>query len=725
MTRSSLTARILTMAPFGVVLIGAAYPLARFLLIPALPWLAPPQAAVPSRDTLAYLGSAVANTFRIGVETGLAVLLPAFLTAFLLERRTWRGGPLLAACLWMLFLTPSYLLTTGWQILMSLPGLRDGWPHRLFFSEAGIVGLLALKGLPFASLTARAGWSFVGGEIGAAARVHVRHPGRRALILTRLLAPVATAAFAIVFVEGISDFGVAATLGSKLHLPLVVYDIYGRLSRTPVDFAQSARLSLILIAMAASAVALHQVASRGAPALMRGKTRPAPRPATGPWESAGATILLMTLLLVAVGAPGAALLGRAGLADASAALSGAELWSLVYSTAYALVGSVIALVLGAALVSSSRGTAWVSQTLNGLTLGAMAVPGLVLGAAYVIAFNGWIPLYGTPLLLLAAYVVTHLPVLMRLLDAPLRGAHSELTDAARVHGLGWRARLEQIHLPHPTSAPPVGMGRCFRQHIFRTTPVRPASSRRQGACWRASARARRDSAIWSRSAARPGGRGRQPRYCSGCHTPAPALVGCGVGSAGPYFGRQRMSAPVISFSAVGKDFGATPVLRDIDLDVAPGEFLILVGGSGSGKTTLLRIAAGLEGVDRGIVTLRQTVVDQPALKAFRRRRAAPPGHGVPRLRPLAAYEQPGECSGGDGRTTRRAPSRRAGPARSGRRRRLGPEAARGAFRGSAAASGSGAGPCCSAGPAFARRTSFKSRRGRARADAQSDPHLGP
>ena len=77
-----------------------------------------------------------------------------------------------------------------------------------------------------------------------------------------------------------------------------------------------------------------------------------------------------------------------------------------------------------------------------------------------------------------------------------------------------------------------------------------------------------------------------------------------------------MSAPIISFSAVGKEFGATPVLRNIDLHVAPGEFLILVGGSGSGKTTLLRIAAGLEGVDRGSVTLRQTVVDQPAQKLF-------------------------------------------------------------------------------------------------------------
>jgi len=50
---------------------------------------------------------------------------------------------------------------------------------------------------------------------------------------------------------------------------------------------------------------------------------------------------------------------------------------------------------------------------------------------------------------------------------------------------------------------------------------------------------------------------------------------------------------------VAKNFGKTPVLRDISLKVAEGEFLTILGESGSGKTTLLRIIAGFESATSG------------------------------------------------------------------------------------------------------------------------------
>ena len=45
-----------------------------------------------------------------------------------------------------------------------------------------------------------------------------------------------------------------------------------------------------------------------------------------------------------------------------------------------------------------------------------------------------------------------------------------------------------------------------------------------------------------------------------------------------------------------------PVLKDIDLDVSPGEFVALLGPSGCGKTTLLRLVAGLEPPSQGELT---------------------------------------------------------------------------------------------------------------------------
>ena len=49
--------------------------------------------------------------------------------------------------------------------------------------------------------------------------------------------------------------------------------------------------------------------------------------------------------------------------------------------------------------------------------------------------------------------------------------------------------------------------------------------------------------------------------------------------------------------------GDLEVLRDIDITIAPGEFLAIVGGSGCGKSTLLRLIAGLEQPSSGAVLL--------------------------------------------------------------------------------------------------------------------------
>jgi len=54
-------------------------------------------------------------------------------------------------------------------------------------------------------------------------------------------------------------------------------------------------------------------------------------------------------------------------------------------------------------------------------------------------------------------------------------------------------------------------------------------------------------------------------------------------------------------TGLGKSFGDHVVLDGIDLDIAEGEIVALVGRSGSGKSTLLRIIGGLEDADRGSV----------------------------------------------------------------------------------------------------------------------------
>ena len=48
-----------------------------------------------------------------------------------------------------------------------------------------------------------------------------------------------------------------------------------------------------------------------------------------------------------------------------------------------------------------------------------------------------------------------------------------------------------------------------------------------------------------------------------------------------------------------KTFGSTQIIKGVSVDIADGEFVVLVGPSGCGKSTLLRMVAGLESISGG------------------------------------------------------------------------------------------------------------------------------
>lgn len=75
---------------------------------------------------------------------------------------------------------------------------------------------------------------------------------------------------------------------------------------------------------------------------------------------------------------------------------------------------------------------------------------------------------------------------------------------------------------------------------------------------------------------------------------------------------------MLALEHICKTYGATPVLRDVSLDVPAGAIAALLGPSGCGKTTLLRIVAGLEPADSGTVRVAGEPVDgvPPHLRGF-------------------------------------------------------------------------------------------------------------
>ncbi len=70
----------------------------------------------------------------------------------------------------------------------------------------------------------------------------------------------------------------------------------------------------------------------------------------------------------------------------------------------------------------------------------------------------------------------------------------------------------------------------------------------------------------------------------------------------------------VSLRHIAKHFSDKAVVEDVNLDIAPGEFIVLVGPSGCGKSTTLRMIAGLEQITSGEINIDGKVVNTLAPK---------------------------------------------------------------------------------------------------------------
>jgi iron(III) transport system permease protein len=398
--------------------------------------------------------------------------------ACLVQRCDVAGRRALALVPWIVFLTPSYLKSLAWVLLMSPGGylaqlglVSSDLAHS-FFSLGGLIFVSTLSLFPLASFIIAGALNGLGSEWEDAARLAGARPATIWLkINLPLLAPAIALTAIATFAEGLSDFGLAATIARASRFDLLTYGVYTAASDYPVDFPLAGAQALILLCLVLVVVLADRVFRRQAdPRLISGRSRQSRMVRLGAWRWP-ATVAALIILFLAIILPLAAIAARALTQTLGAGIA----WSnftlenvmavvslhtlagaaLLHSLAYALIAALIACVAALLLsIELDRSRRLMRPVVLGISLGAVAIPGIVLGFGYILLWNrlpgfrDWpFPHYGESSLLVTGYAAAALPYCLIVILAAIGQLAPSLSEAARLQGAGPAARLMRITLP--------------------------------------------------------------------------------------------------------------------------------------------------------------------------------------------------------------------------------------------------------------------------------------
>ena len=417
-----------------------------------------------------YTFRAVFDSFGLAIFTAIVATIMGGGVAFLLEWVTIPGQGFFNGFLWLVLLSPSFLIGDGWQFLIGPSGVfGTGALGHLLLSPLGVSMVLALKLFPYATVAISGPLRGIGQDLFYAARLSGASSFRafRRVVLP-LLIPAAAAGALIVLAEVLSDYGVASTLAQSANFPLMTYSIYAAMSIFPVDFAQAAAMSVILVALVSISqwVERRVVAKRGYVTRVAGSKSLAKQPTRHPWLW---VILLSLLFVVALLLPASGIVLESveksltgiqggfhvtfayyrGLIHANYALGGL-VRSLIYAVAAATIG------LGAGIVVSIawwRQGGWLVSALKVLMTTTIAIPGIVLGAGYIFFWNQpffsnvGLNVYGTPVILMLGYLGGSLPYAVRVASGSMVQIPPNAIFAARLSGAGLTRIIRKVFVP--------------------------------------------------------------------------------------------------------------------------------------------------------------------------------------------------------------------------------------------------------------------------------------
>ncbi|KAG1256731.1 hypothetical protein G6F68_009633 [Rhizopus microsporus] len=407
-------------------------------------------------------------------------------------------------------------------------------------------------------------------------------------VIFPLALPGYVAGTSLVFVKVFDDLGTPLVLGTT---NMLAPQAYLRITQVGLEDPLGYVISVIMIAFSILALWLsarvlkgrdYSTLQKGGNSIQKRKLRPVESVLAYGW-------IILVLMLVLSPHMGVLLLSLASVWSFAPLPDGYTLahYSAVFSESQGMIANTLLYCGLAAGVDVILGTAIAylmlrtrlpaRQWLDFMASAALAIPGIVLAIGFLRTFRG-IELPGTGTLLtsswiiiMIAYSVRRLPYALRSCVASLQQINVSLEEAAQSLGATRMSTIRRVVVPLMAGGMLAGFVTRF------VTAAEDLSATIMLATKDSQAPMSYGIYLYMQSAA-----GRGPGAALGVLAVAAVAIGTGI----------RMKKVSVECRNIRLSYGKTEVLKDVNINIEPGEFFALLGPSGSGKSTLLRLIAG-------------------------------------------------------------------------------------------------------------------------------------
>lgn len=282
-----------------------------------------------------------------------------------------------------------------------------------------------------------------------------------------LVRPALLASTILVLMFSVESFEVPLIIGLPNQINVLSTEIYFKSARTPVDFGLAAAFGVLLLLLALGLLVMYQRLTRESSAYMT-ITGKAFRPRViqlGAWRWPAA-LLAMLVMFFAVILPTLVLFWASflrffqppsprafqlmSLANYERVFASATVQEGLRNSTLLGFGSATIVVLFVSVIAwmTYRTTLPGRQALDWLAFAPRAVPSVLFAVSMLWLYLVLpVPIYGTLLIILLAYITRYMPVAMRMVSAGMVQVHRELEEAAYTSGAAWGAMFFRVLLP--------------------------------------------------------------------------------------------------------------------------------------------------------------------------------------------------------------------------------------------------------------------------------------